>query len=64
MDDVAKEMRASSPDWAAKALRVKGEALEKAGRNSDAISAYEAALALDPKAGVKKRLSALQKAAT
>lgn len=51
-------------DWSAKAHRVRGETFEVLGQTSEAILAYETALSLNPKIGVKKKLTALQKVAT
>jgi tetratricopeptide (TPR) repeat protein len=45
----------------ASAHRLKGEFLEKMSRPADAIEAYRAALVLNPKIGVKKRLVELEK---
>lgn len=47
--------------WQAKAYRLKGKALEILARPVEAITSYELALALDPKIGVKARLTALRK---
>lgn len=46
-------------NWRAKALRMQGEALEQLGRDSEAITAYSAGMALDPNLGVRRRLKAL-----
>lgn len=48
-------------DWAAVAHRVRGEACEFLGRDAEALVAYEQALALDDKIGVKRRAAALRK---
>lgn len=48
-------------DWAVVAHRTRGEALEILGRYREAVDAYEKALALDDKAGVKRRVAALRK---
>ncbi|MCP3720992.1 hypothetical protein [Paraburkholderia sp. CNPSo 3281] len=50
--------------WLAGAYRLKGELLEKMDKAGDAIEAYRAALGLDAKIGVKKRLAAMEKAAS
>lgn len=50
--------------WLASAHRFKGELLEKMSRPADAIEAYRAALGLNPKVGVKKRLVELEKSAS
>jgi hypothetical protein len=50
--------------WVAGGYRLKGELLEKMNRAADAIEAYRAALGLDSKIGVKKRLAAMEKAAS
>ncbi len=47
------------PNWRARALRLQGEALERLGRNADAIAAYSAGLADDANLGVRRRLKAL-----
>lgn len=43
------------------ALRLKGECLEAKGSPEDALKAYDEALALDPKVGVKRRAEQLRK---
>jgi hypothetical protein len=48
--------------WLAGGYRLKGELLEKMNRPAEAIEAYRAALGLDSKIGVKKRLAAIEKA--
>ena len=48
-------------DWAAVAHRVRGEACEFLGRDAEALVAYEQALALDDKIGIKRRAAALRK---
>jgi hypothetical protein len=50
--------------WLAGGYRLKGELLEKMNRPAEAIEAYRAALGLDSKIGVKKRLAAMEKAAS
>ncbi|WP_165087362.1 hypothetical protein [Caballeronia sp. SBC2] len=50
--------------WVAGGYRLKGELLEKMNRAADAIEAYRAALGLDSKIGVKKRLAEMEKAAS
>jgi len=47
--------------WKAAALKVTGLAYETLGDPTQAIAAYEQAIAINPKIGVKRRLSALQK---
>ncbi len=49
--------------WLAGAYRIKGEISEKMGLTTAAIEAYRIALGHNPKVGVKKRLTALEKAA-
>jgi hypothetical protein len=61
--EAAIEASPQGSSWLAGAYRFKGEVLEKMDRTSDAIEAYRAALALNPKVGVKKRLAGLEKAA-
>ncbi|MGF6596346.1 hypothetical protein P3T23_001053 [Paraburkholderia sp. GAS448] len=50
--------------WLAGGYRLKGELLEKMNRPAEAIEAYRAALGLDSKIGVKKKLAALEKTAS
>jgi len=50
--------------WLAGGYRLKGELLETMNRPAEAIEAYRAALGLDSKIGVKKRLAAMEKAAS
>lgn len=50
--------------WVAGAYRLKGELLEKLDRMCEAADAYRAALKLDSKIGVKKRLAAIEKSAS
>jgi hypothetical protein len=61
VDESIKELSAES-SWLGPAYRTKGELLERAGRDSDAIEAYRVALKVNSKIGVKKRLTALEKA--
>lgn len=49
------------PDWGATAHRIRGEAFEILGDPTNALSAYEIAINLNPKIGVKRRLTALKK---
>lgn len=51
-------------DWAAKAHRLRGEAFEVLKQPANAIAAYELALSLNPKIGVKAKLSSLRKSQT
>ncbi|MGH8777583.1 tetratricopeptide repeat protein [Paraburkholderia sp.] len=48
--------------WLAGGYRLKGELLEKVQRLDEAMEAYRAALAINPKIGVKKKLADLEKA--
>ncbi len=48
------------PDWGATAYRIRGEAFEILGDTVNALSAYEIAIKLNPKVGVKRRLTALK----
>lgn len=48
-------------DYRAIGLRVQGEALEQLGRIPEAVTAYEAALALNPKIGIAKRCATLKR---
>ncbi len=48
-------------DWKALALKLQGIAFENLGRDAEALEAYQGALELDPKIGVKRRAAALQK---
>ena len=61
LDGALADLGKERVDFLATGLRVKGEALELLGRTADAISAYEAAIAANPKIGVAKRLAALKK---
>jgi len=49
-------------DYRALAFRVKGEINESLGNKDQAISAYQEAINIDPKIGVKQRLKKLEKA--
>ena len=49
------------PHWKATALKVQGLAHEKLGEPKKAIKAYQEAIALNPKVGVKRKLDALRK---
>ena len=64
VSEAAEGAKESEQSWVPKALRLRGEALESLGRTSEAMAAYEAALAGDPKIGVKRRLAALQRRQT
>ncbi|MGX7004919.1 hypothetical protein [Caballeronia sp. KNU42] len=48
--------------WLADGYRLKGELLEKMQRPGEAMEAYRAALGMNPKIGVKKKLTNLEKA--
>jgi len=48
-------------DWCATAHRIRGEAFEILSDPANALSAYETAMSLNPKIGVKRRLTALKK---
>ncbi|MCY1700886.1 tetratricopeptide repeat protein [Lelliottia sp. SL45] len=48
-------------DWGALAHRVRGESFELLGQLSDALEAYEQALAMNPKVGVQRRATTLRK---
>lgn len=50
--------------WLAGGYRLKGELLEKMGRLGEAMEAYRAALGINPKIGVKKKLADLEKASS
>jgi tetratricopeptide (TPR) repeat protein len=50
-----------TPSWKAKALKLQGLVLEKLERGSEALVAYDEALSIDPKIGVKRRADALRK---
>ncbi|QBK03782.1 hypothetical protein DW355_02450 [Hylemonella gracilis] len=58
-----KEVERSRVDSLATGLRTKGEILELLGRGAEAISAYEMALAVNPKVGVAARVAKLKKLA-
>lgn len=49
------------PHWKATALKVQGLAHEKLGETKKAIKAYQEAIALNPKVGVKRKMDALKK---
>lgn len=51
----------SPPDWVATAHRIRGEAFEILRDSANALSEYEIAIELNPKIGVKRRLTALKK---
>lgn len=51
----------NDPGWKATGLKVLGLAHESLGQTDAAIAAYQEALAINPKIGVKRRLTALQK---
>ncbi|MGB4101454.1 MAG: tetratricopeptide repeat protein [Alphaproteobacteria bacterium] len=58
----AKSLQVKEPNgWDSVALKLEGITLEKLGRIDKAIVAYQEALSLNPKIGVAKRLSTLQK---
>lgn len=61
LDIALGDLASERTDYRATGLRVKGEALELMGRSSDALAAYEAAVKLNPRIGVAKRLAALKK---
>lgn len=48
-------------DWKATALKLQGLAHEKLGEDLKAIKAYEEAISLNPKVGVKRKMGALKK---
>lgn len=48
-------------DWGALAHRIRGESFELLGQLSDALEAYEQALAMNPKVGVQRRAATLRK---
>ena len=48
-------------DWGALAHRIRGESFESLGQLSDALEAYEQALAMNPKVGVLRRATTLRK---
>lgn len=60
-DAALREGAAEREDWSVVAHRIRGEALEALERYREAVEAYEKALALDEKAGVKRRVVALRK---
>lgn len=49
------------PDWGAIAHRVRGESYEVLGQLPEALRAFELALSLNPKVGIRKRAVALRK---
>lgn len=51
----------SNPAWKPNALKVQGLAHEALGQVREAIQAYEEAVALNSKIGIKRRLEALKK---
>jgi hypothetical protein len=58
----AKSLFGQNPNgWDAKAFKLEGIVLEELGRANEAIASYSKALAINPKIGVAKRLSSLQK---
>ncbi len=52
---------ADMSDWAAAAHRLRGESFELLGEPANALAAFDQALALNPKIGVRKRATALRK---
>jgi len=52
---------ANDADWSARAWRDKGEALALLQRPAEALAAYERALALNEKVGVKRKITSLRK---
>jgi len=60
---VVAKSRDLSTDWRAEILKVRGAALEICGDTAAAIATYEQGLSLKPKLAVKRRLTALRKAA-
>lgn len=52
-----------APKYEAFGYRLKGEVLEALGESGNALAAYEKAIQLDDKVGVKRRVGALRKAA-
>ncbi|EPB7497628.1 TPA: hypothetical protein ACNVSH_002301 [Klebsiella aerogenes] len=61
VDTALSEGADARSDWGATAHRIRGEAFEILGEPANALSAYEIALELNPKIGVKRRLTALKK---
>lgn len=61
LDAAINELDENRTDYLAMGLRTKGEALELLGRPSEAINAYESAIAINPKIGVAKRVASLKK---
>lgn len=61
LDAALKELDRSRVDFLATGLRAKGEALELLGHTAEAVSAYEEALAVNPKVGVATRVAKLKK---
>lgn len=61
LDVALKELDGARVDFLATGLRAKGEILEMLGHTAQAVSAYEEALAADPKVGVAKRVAKLKK---
>lgn len=51
----------SDKGWGATAFKLEGQAYEQLGRFSEAISAYEEALTINPKIGVKQKVASLKK---
>ena len=67
VDEILKAIDTASKgdnDWVvARALRAKGEFLEKLNRPAEALEAYDGALVRDPKVGVSRRAEKLRRAA-
>ena len=61
IDDTLSRSFAGEPGYLASAHRLKGEIHEAMGERQPAIAAYERALDLNPKVGVKNRLKKLKK---
>jgi tetratricopeptide (TPR) repeat protein len=61
VDEALVQGATEQADWAAKIHRLRGEAFELLQQSANAIGAYETALSLNPKIGVKSKLAALRK---
>ncbi|PCP71585.1 hypothetical protein CQA25_18215 [Morganella morganii] len=51
-------------DWSASAHKIRGEAFEILDEPCKALEAYETALGLNPKIGVKRKIAAIKKSLT
>ncbi|MFZ6642399.1 tetratricopeptide repeat protein [Undibacterium sp. TC4M20W] len=63
-DEALVDQTCDHPHWRAIAYRVRGECFELLGQPAQALVSYEHALNLNPKVGVKKRMTSLRKSSS